>query len=105
MVDRRISGLKVWLNPPIALGTIAHKSKTPKPVKLTARWLRWCLQEIKAFEQEALATHGTLLESFPLSLKCHEEMGWVKTCKPFQNSYRPLTICSPKALTLPNNSN
>ncbi|MDA0318821.1 MAG: hypothetical protein EBT20_14755 [Alphaproteobacteria bacterium] len=26
----------------------------PQPVKLTARWSRWALQEIEAFEQEAL---------------------------------------------------
>ena len=25
----------------------------PRPVKITPRWSRWCLQEIEAFEQEA----------------------------------------------------
>ena len=30
----------------------------PQPVKLTARWSRWSLQEIEAFEQEALAARG-----------------------------------------------
>jgi len=32
--------------------------KFPQPVKLTARWSRWALQEIEAFEQEALAERG-----------------------------------------------
>ena len=26
-----------------------------RPVKITPRWSRWCLQEIEAFEQEARA--------------------------------------------------
>ena len=30
----------------------------PRPVKITPRWSRWCLQEIEAFEQEALAARG-----------------------------------------------
>ena len=30
----------------------------PQFVKLTARWSRWALQEIEAFEQEALAARG-----------------------------------------------
>ena len=32
--------------------------KFPRPVKLTARWSRWSLQEIEAFEQEVLAERG-----------------------------------------------
>ena len=32
--------------------------KFPQPVKLTDRWSRWALQEIEAFEQEALADRG-----------------------------------------------
>ena len=32
--------------------------KFPQPVKLTDRWSRWPLQEIEAFEQEALADRG-----------------------------------------------
>jgi predicted DNA-binding transcriptional regulator AlpA len=30
----------------------------PRPVKITPRWSRWCLQEIEAFEQEAMAARG-----------------------------------------------
>ena len=30
----------------------------PRPVKITPRWTRWCLQEIEAFEQEARAARG-----------------------------------------------
>jgi len=33
-------------------------SRFPQPVKLTARWSRWFLQEIEAFEQEAMAARG-----------------------------------------------
>ena len=32
--------------------------KFPQPEKLTARWSRWDLKEIEAFEQEALADRG-----------------------------------------------
>jgi predicted DNA-binding transcriptional regulator AlpA len=30
----------------------------PRPVKITPRWSRWCLQEIEAFEHEARAARG-----------------------------------------------
>ena len=30
----------------------------PKPVKLTARWSRWSLAEIEAFEERAMAARG-----------------------------------------------
>jgi predicted DNA-binding transcriptional regulator AlpA len=32
--------------------------KFPQPVKFTARFSRWSLQEIEAFEHEALAARG-----------------------------------------------
>ena len=42
----------------MGLGASTDKPKFPQPVKLTARWSRWALQEIEAFEQEALAERG-----------------------------------------------
>ena len=32
--------------------------KFPQPVKLSPRWSRWSLQEIEAFEQEAMSARG-----------------------------------------------
>jgi predicted DNA-binding transcriptional regulator AlpA len=32
--------------------------KFPQPVKLSTRWSRWSLQEIEAFEQEAMSARG-----------------------------------------------
>jgi prophage regulatory protein len=52
-VGRRFGSTRQWV------WTQARTNpKFPQPVKLTPRWSRWSLQEIEAFEVEALSARG-----------------------------------------------
>lgn len=49
-VGTRFGSTRQWV-----WGQVKTNPKFPRPLKLTARWSRWCLTEIEAFEHEAMA--------------------------------------------------